>query len=76
MQLLDSYLEHYCTSHLSVTLVSGKGNTSNKVEVPILFQDEAVATIFQGHYVWDIVTLENETQKLGANNLVTWHHVT
>jgi hypothetical protein len=74
MQLLDSYLERYCTSHLSATLVSG--NTSNKVEVPILFRDEAVATIFQGHYVRDIVTLENETQTSAANNLVTWHHVT
>jgi hypothetical protein len=66
MQLLDSYLERYSAPHLSATLVPGKGNASNKVEVLILFRDEAVATIFQGHYVRDIVTLENETQNVGS----------
>ena len=66
MQLLDSYLERYCAPHLSATLVPGKGNTSNKVEVPILFRDEAVATIFKGQHVRDIVTLETETQNVGS----------
>ena len=65
MQLLDSYLERYWAPHLSATLVPGKGNTSNKVEVLILFRDEAVATLFKGQYVRDIVTLETETQNVG-----------
>jgi hypothetical protein len=66
MQLLDSYLERYRAPYLSATLVPWKGNKSNKVEVLILFRDEAVATVFKGQYVRDIVTLETGTQNVGS----------
>jgi hypothetical protein len=62
MQFFDRYLERYCQEGL----VPGKGNTSNKMDVSILFRDEAVATTFKGQYVRDIVTLETETQNVGT----------